>query len=107
MLVCPNQYRHAFCCAEQRLFVSASGQRRVHPRGTALRAQYGDRPLLLTTPGSVNWITGGLSDPIDLTSPSDPVWFIESKQGRALITSEIEAPRLEGDFDLEVSAGTC
>jgi Xaa-Pro aminopeptidase len=73
----------------------------VHPRGTALRAQYGDRPLLLTTPGSVNWITGGLSDAIDLTSPSDPVWFIESKQGRALITSEIEAPRLAGDFDLD------
>jgi hypothetical protein len=38
---------------------------------------------------------------VDITSTSDPVWFIESKQGSALITSEIEAPRLAGDFDLE------
>ena len=73
----------------------------ARPRVTELRAQYGDRPLLLTTPGSVNWITGGLSDCVDITSSSDPVWFIESKQGSALITSEIEAPRLAGDFDLD------
>ncbi len=73
----------------------------ARPRGTELRAQYSDRPLLLTTPGSVNWITGGLSDAVDITSSSDPVWFIESKHGHALITSEIEAPRLAGDFDLD------
>jgi antitoxin VapB len=73
----------------------------ARPRGTELRAQYSDRPLLLTTPGSVNWITGGLSDAVDITSTSDPVWFVESKRGRALITSEIEAPRLAGDFDLD------
>jgi Xaa-Pro dipeptidase len=73
----------------------------ARPRGTELRAQYSERPLLLTTPGAVNWITGGLSDAVDITSPSDPVWFIESKRGRALITSEIEAPRLAGDFDLD------
>jgi antitoxin VapB len=73
----------------------------ARPRGTELRAQYSDRPLLLTTPGSVNWITGGLSDFVDITSSSDPVWFVESKQGRALITSEIEAPRLASDFDLD------
>ncbi len=71
------------------------------PRATELRARYDDRALLLTTPGSVNWITGGLSDAVDITSTSDPVWFVESTQGRALITSEIEAPRLAGDFDLD------
>ena len=66
-----------------------------------LRAQFSDRPLVLTTPGGVNWITGGLSDPVDVTASSDPVWAIESTNGRALITSAIEAPRLRGDFDLD------
>ena len=67
----------------------------------ALRAQFDERPLVLTTPGSVNWITGGLSDPIDITSPSDPAWAVDAKNGRALITTEIEVPRLLGDFDTD------
>jgi antitoxin VapB len=46
----------------------------------------------------VNWRTGGLSDPIDVTSSSDPVWVIDCNAGSALITNEIEAPRLEHDF---------
>jgi Xaa-Pro dipeptidase len=66
----------------------------------ALRARFDERPLVLTTPGSVNWITGGLSDPVDLTATNDPTWVVESKNGRALITSEIEAPRLQDDFDV-------
>ncbi|MGB8196016.1 MAG: hypothetical protein WCF25_03310 [Acidimicrobiales bacterium] len=68
---------------------------------TALREKYSDRPLLLTRPGGVNWITGGLSDPVDITASADPAWALECERGRALITSEIEAPRLMGDFDLE------
>lgn len=67
----------------------------------ALRAHFDERPLVLTTPGSVNWLTGGLSDPVDITATKDPVWTVESKAGRALITSEIEAPRLFADFDIE------
>jgi Xaa-Pro dipeptidase len=71
-------------------------------RGTSsVRARHDDRPLLLTAPGSVNWITGGLSDTLDITSPFDPVWAVETSNARALITSEIEAPRLRGDFDLD------
>jgi Xaa-Pro dipeptidase len=73
----------------------------VRPKTAALRAQFNDRPLVCTKSGSVNWITGGLSEPIDLTASSDPVWAIESKYGRALVTSEIEAPRLSSDYDLE------
>jgi len=52
----------------------------------------------LTTPGSVNWRTGGLSDPIDLTAASDPLWVLDCDHGTALITTEIEAPRFEFDF---------
>jgi Xaa-Pro dipeptidase len=73
----------------------------ARPRISALRASLGDRPLVLTSPGAVNWAGGGFSDPVDVTSASDPVWVVESSAGRALITSNIEAPRLSGDFDLD------
>jgi Xaa-Pro dipeptidase len=73
----------------------------VRPKVTALRTQYDDSPLVLTSPGSVNWMSGGLSDPIDITASSDPVWAVESKNGRALVMNEIEAPRLLSDYDLE------
>lgn len=56
------------------------------------------RALVLTRPGGVNWRSGGLSDPIDLTASSDPVWSVDTPEGSALVTSEIEAPRLERDF---------
>jgi Xaa-Pro aminopeptidase len=65
---------------------------------TALREAHEGRALLLTTPGSVNWRSGGLSNPIDITAASDPVWVLESERGSALITSDIEAPRLERDY---------
>ena len=72
----------------------------VRPRTSALRAKFDQRPLLLTRPGSVNWITGGMSDPIDLTASGDPVWMVATDRGRTLITTQIEAPRLALDFDL-------
>jgi Xaa-Pro dipeptidase len=46
----------------------------------------------------VNWRTGGMSDPVDLTASVDPVWVLDCDAGSVLITSDIEAPRLEGDF---------
>ncbi len=46
----------------------------------------------------MNWRSGGLSDPIDLSASSDPVWCVDTPDRAALITSEIEAPRLERDF---------
>ncbi len=89
-------------------FVVPNREIRIGERGdasresvTSLRAHFDERPLVLTTPGSVNWITGGLSDPVDITAAQDPVWAVESKNGRALVTSEIEAPRLLRDFDIE------
>ncbi len=64
----------------------------------ALRANFNDRALLVTSPGSVNWRTGGLSDPIDVAATSDPLWVLDCAAGTALITSEIEAPRFDYDF---------
>ncbi len=65
---------------------------------TRLRETYQSRGLLLTSPGAVNWRTGGLSDPIDVTASSDPVWVLDCERGSALITTEIEAPRLDHDY---------
>jgi antitoxin VapB len=79
-------------------------QEAARARVAKLRAANENRPLLVTTPGAVNWITGGLSDPIDIASSSDPVWALDSAAGRVLITSEIEAPRIAGDFEI-ASAG--
>jgi Xaa-Pro aminopeptidase len=39
-----------------------------------------------------------MSDAIDVTASSDPVWVLDSDAGSVLITNDIEAPRLEGDF---------
>ena len=72
----------------------------VGTRTSKLRGLFDDRPLLMTRPANVNWVSGGLSDPVDITATSDPVWIIETDSGRALITNQIEAPRLAHDFDL-------
>ena len=64
----------------------------------ALRESKNSRPLVLTTPGSVNWRSGGVSDSIDLTANSDPVWTLDCDKGCALVTTEIEVPRLENDY---------
>ena len=64
----------------------------------SLRDVHEGRVLLLATSGSVNWRTGGISDPIDVTAPRDPVWTLDHDGGSVLITTTIEAPRLEYDF---------
>lgn len=86
-------------------FVQPNRLSHVRPRvdaakktARALRRSLNSRPLLLTTPGSVNWRSGGVSDPVDLTASSDSVWTLDSDQGCALITNVIEAPRIEHDF---------
>jgi antitoxin VapB len=53
---------------------------------------------LCATPPAVNWRTGGLSDAVDITAATDPVWTLDCEHGSALITNEVEAPRLEHDF---------
>lgn len=37
-----------------------------------------------------------------MSAYNDPAWVCETSRARTLITSEIEAPRLRGDFDLDV-----
>ena len=73
------------------------------PRAQALRERAGADALVLTRPGSVNWVTGGVSDPVDLTAPRDVVWAVLTEGSRALVTTRVEAPRLAHDFDVEAS----
>jgi Xaa-Pro dipeptidase len=93
------------CINSDMRFVQPNREFRIGRRADAakrvseeVRATFEGRPLLLTSTGAVNWRTGGISDPIDLTSSSDPVWVLDCDAGSALITSEIEAPRLEHDY---------
>jgi Xaa-Pro dipeptidase len=79
---------------ESRVLRRADAAKRVSEK---VRESFEGRPLLFTSTGAVNWRTGGISDPIDLTASSDPVWVLDCDAGSALITSEIEAPRLEHD----------
>jgi len=39
-----------------------------------------------------------MSDPIDLTASSDPVWTLDCATGSVLIANQVEAPRLAYDF---------
>ncbi len=77
---------------------AAERQSHALARADALIDQLGGS-LLLARSGSVNWITGGLSDPIDLTSAHDPIWALVTPSERVLFTSQIEGPRLVHDFD--------
>ncbi len=56
--------------------------------------------LVLTTPGSVAWATGGANPPIDRSASTDVVWVAVGPRGVSVITTEVEAPRLraEGPF---------
>ncbi|MHB1906242.1 MAG: M24 family metallopeptidase [Acidimicrobiales bacterium] len=78
-------------------------RRAALPRAHDLRVRAGADALVLTRPGSVNWVTGGVSDPVDVTAPRDVVWVVLTDETRALVTSGIEAPRLARDFDVESS----
>src|ERR1700691_4055848 len=86
-------------------FVQPNKLGRIGPRADAakavarsLRSACGGRPMLCTTPAAVNWRSGGMSDPVDVTAASDPVWTLDCDAGSVLITNEIEGPRLVYDF---------
>ena len=78
-------------------------RRAALPRAQEVRERAGADALVLTRPGSVNWVTGGVSDPVDVTAPRDVAWVVLSEGTRALVTTGIEAPRLARDFDVEAS----
>jgi antitoxin VapB len=46
----------------------------------------------------VAWVTGGMNPPIDRTATVDVVWAVVSDKRTALITTEVEAPRLLAEY---------
>lgn len=58
--------------------------------------------VVLTGAGPVAWATGGLTNPIERGNPSSPLWIVVRESGETAITTEVEAPRLAAEGDLEM-----
>jgi Xaa-Pro dipeptidase len=54
--------------------------------------------LVLTRPGPVSWLTGGLPPPVDRSAATDLVWAVISGEYATLITTEVEADRIAEEY---------
>lgn len=54
--------------------------------------------IVLTTPASVAWITGGKGPLVDRGSSQDDVWVAINTRSAALITTEVELGRISDEF---------
>jgi Xaa-Pro dipeptidase len=54
--------------------------------------------LVLTRPGPVSWLTGGLPPPVDRSATTDLVWAVVSGDSATLITTEVEADRIAVEY---------
>jgi Xaa-Pro dipeptidase len=58
--------------------------------------------VVLTGAGPVAWATGGLTNPIERGHPASPLWIVVREDGETAITTEVEAPRLAAEGDLQM-----
>jgi Xaa-Pro aminopeptidase len=54
--------------------------------------------LVLTRPGPVSWLTGGLPPPVDRSAGTDLVWAVVTGSAATLITTEVEADRIRAEY---------
>jgi Xaa-Pro aminopeptidase len=54
--------------------------------------------VVLTAPGPVAWITGGLPPPVDRSAGTDLVWAVMTREAATLITTEVEAARIAEEY---------
>ena len=54
--------------------------------------------VVLTRPGAVAWLTGGLPPPVDRSAATDLVWAVISGESATLITTEVEADRIAEEY---------
>jgi Xaa-Pro aminopeptidase len=54
--------------------------------------------VVLTRPGPVAWLTGGLPPPVDRSAGTDLVWAVVSGGSATLITTEVEADRIAEEY---------
>ncbi len=66
------------------------------PHGAAGQGPAG---LVLTGPAAVAWACGGVAPPVDRTAAVDLVWAVIAPRGAALITPNVEAERIEAEYD--------
>jgi Xaa-Pro aminopeptidase len=74
------------------------------PRLGDVARRSGAPGLVLTSPATVAWATGGANPPVDRTAAIDVVWVVVPTEGAAtnggsvhVLTTEVEAPRLRGE----------
>lgn len=62
----------------------------------------GGRPAVaLTTQASVAWLTAGLTNPVDRSDPTSPLWLVVSASRAVAITTAVERPRLDAEAGLD------
>ena len=54
--------------------------------------------LVLTRPGPVSWLTGGLPPPVDRSAGTDLVWAVATGASATLITTQVEADRIRAEY---------
>ena len=57
-------------------------------------------PLVLTSPASVSWRCGWMSERIDVTAGNVPVWALDGDVGHTLITTVTDTPRVSNTTTL-------
>lgn len=68
-----------------------------------LRAWLAARALpgvVLTKPGPVAWLTGGLTGAVDRSDPYSPLWVVVTETDARALTNEVEEPRLRAESAL-------
>jgi Xaa-Pro dipeptidase len=58
--------------------------------------------VVFTTAGPVAWLTGGLTNRIERGHPASPLWVVVREADETAITTEVEAPRLVSEGDLQM-----
>ncbi len=54
--------------------------------------------VVVTSPGAVAWLTGGISPPVDRTAATDLTWAVLTHAGAHLVTTEVEGPRILDEY---------
>ncbi len=54
--------------------------------------------ITLTKPGSVAWVTGGKSVPVDRSAPFSDLWAVVTRDDAVLIASEVEVDRILAEY---------
>lgn len=69
-------------------------------RARAWMAGSGIGGLVLTRPGAVAWVTGGMNYPrVDRMACTDALWAVITKDAHGFVTNNVDAPRVIEDAD--------